>query len=425
MNCISSSILAACVLVFAACGAPTSEAQDAAGEKTYRLHYSVTPYPTTRSVKVELRLSQSQDLLREMSFDIQSIDADSIKADGDVRVEDRRVVWQPGPSGGRLSWHTTVAHQRNDKGFDAWLDDAWGIFRAEDIIPRAATRTVRSASSITSLNFELPTAWSVITEYKDDAGTFAVASEARRFDQPTGWIALGPLGIRRETIAGIRVTVAAPRNQGVRRMDMIALLNWSLPELSTFMTELPPRLTIVSANDPMWRGGLSAPASIFIHSDRPLISENATSTLLHEVMHVVLQVDAAAGYDWITEGLAEYYSLELLRRSGAITARRYKVALAQQSAWADSAQSLCAASSTGATTALAVTRFRQLDKEIRKTTRGEFGLDKLVAEISSEDTLVDLEQLTDAARNLMGKSSDALHIDKLPGCHTIASDSGH
>ena len=44
-----------------------------------------------------------------------------------------------------------------------------------------------------------------------------------------------------------------------------------------------PRLLIVSAGDPMWRGGLSGPSSMFLHSDRPLISENRTSTLLHEL----------------------------------------------------------------------------------------------------------------------------------------------
>ena len=59
----------------------------------------------------------------------------------------------------------------------------------------------------------------------------------------------------------------------------------------------------------MWRGGLSAPQSLFVHSDRPLISENATSTLLHEVMHLALGIRAAEQFDWIVEGLASYFAL--------------------------------------------------------------------------------------------------------------------
>ena len=41
---------------------------------------------------------------------------------------------------------------------------------------------------------------------------------------------MGKLGVRRETIAGTRIAVAAPEGQTVRRMDMLALLNWILPE---------------------------------------------------------------------------------------------------------------------------------------------------------------------------------------------------
>ena len=38
--------------------------------------------------------------------------------------------------------------------------------------------------------------------------------------------------------------------------------------------------------------------------------------LLHEVMHAMLGIHATSGDDWIVEGLAEFYSLELLRLSG-------------------------------------------------------------------------------------------------------------
>ena len=52
---------------------------------------------------------------------------------------------------------------------------------------------------------------------------------------------------------------------------------------------------VVGAADPMWRGGLSASNSLFLHADRPLISENGTSTLVHELTHVITRVRGADG----------------------------------------------------------------------------------------------------------------------------------
>ena len=244
----------------------------------------------------------------------------------------------------------------------------------------------------------------------------------RQFDQPTGWIAVGDIGVRRETISGVRVAVAGPQGHAVRRMDMLALLNWTLPELTALLPEPLTRLTIVSAGDPMWRGGLSAPASLYIHADRPLISENGTSTLLHELMHTALSIRARPGADWIIEGLAEYYSLELLKRGGAISGRRFTSAIAKLATWAEQAESLCAASSTGATTALAVTVFSALDKEIRERTNEASTLDDLLQRLLARGDAIDVGVLSTLAADLIGQSSDALHIDNLPGCPRIEPD---
>ena len=117
---------------------------------------------------------------------------------------------------------------------------------------------------------------------------------------------------------------------------MLAMLAWHLPELARLVPSMPERLTIVSAGEPMWRGGLSGPTSIYIHADRPLISENGTSTLLHEVVHTVIPIDSHTGYDWVVEGLAEYYSLEMMRRSGTLSERRFQSALSQLEDWGHS-----------------------------------------------------------------------------------------
>lgn len=236
---------------------------------------------------------------------------------------------------------------------------------------------------------------------------------------------MGQLGIRRETIAGTRIAIAAPQGESVRRMDMLALLNWTLPALNSILPNAVPRLTIVSAGSPMWRGGLSAPASIFIHADRPLISENATSTLMHEVVHVAVSTSATHGFDWIVEGLAEFYSLELLQRGGAITTRRYKRALEKQIEWSQDAAQLCAAESSGAATALAVVIYRKLDDELRKKSAGKASLDDVLLKISKSQEKVSLQTLEDIVTELLDETSATLNIEDLPGCENYLAGANH
>jgi predicted metalloprotease with PDZ domain len=172
----------------------------------------------------------------------------------------------------------------------------------------------------------------------------------------------------------------------------------------------------------MWRGGLSAPNSLYVHADRPLISENSTSTLLHEVMHSTLRLSAAEGYDWIVEGVAEFYSLELLRRSGTISESRFAKALDEQRSWSLSAGKLCRHSSQAATTALAVVTMSALSDEIHDRSAGEASLDDLVRALHEYDDAIDLSTLQAIAAQLGGDKSDVLDTDKLPGCRSIEPD---
>lgn len=423
MNCFSACthaiarcLLSGVFLVIAGCGVPASESAGRSDSGEYAVHYLIAPVPGTSTVSVSMRVRQPAALLRELSFPVGGM-VENIDGDGDVRVAGERVTWLPPDGGGTLSWQVNIGHRRGDSGYDAYLAE-WGLFRMEDIIPRARTRTRKDAVSRTSFEFDLPKQWSVITEYSSLERPVIVDRPERRFDQPTGWVAIGDLGVRRDTIAGTRVAVAAPEGHDVRRLEMLAVLNWTLPELNAILPRALPRLTIISAGDPMWRGGLSAPASLFLHAARPLISENATSPLLHEVMHTALRLRPPDGYDWIAEGLAEYYSIELLRRGRAITRKRAAAAFERQAEWARDSDTLCASVSTAATTARAVTLFAALDRELSQSSEGESGLDDLVAALVG--TRPDLASLTAAAAGLIGATPDVLHIDNLPGCRSIA-----
>jgi len=169
----------------------------------------------------------------------------------------------------------------------------------------------------------VPEGWSVAVPYKRQPdGSYAVDHPARRFDRPTGWMAVGKLGIVRERVAGTSVAIAGPVGHGQRRLDQLALLRWTLPTLGEILQPLPDRLLVVGAGDPMWRGGLSGPRSAYLHSDRPLIAEDGTSPLLHELVHTALRTRSGPGGDALVEGLAELYSVELLARSRTVSRKR-------------------------------------------------------------------------------------------------------
>ena len=415
----ASSYLVLLTALLGACGGPVSESAAQGNDLEYSVHYVVEALPAEQAAEVTLKVSQRRRLLREMRFDIS--DAAEVSGQGTIERSGGKLRWLVPETGGKLQWRINVANRRGDNGYDALIGPDWGLFRAEDVIPRAATRTLKSAKGNSRLSIKLPVGWSAVTEYAEANGSFSVDSPDRRFSQPTGWIVIGSLGVRREHIAGVRVAIAAPENQQARRLDMLALLSWTLPELARVLPEMPARLTVVTAGEPMWRGGLSAPQSIYIHSDCPMISENATSTLLHEVLHVALDIRATRGYDWIVEGFAELYSLELLRRSGTISADRYESALVQQAKWSKSATKLCRAASTGATTALAVVKLHQLDEELLRATGGKANLDDILQELAGARTPVDLAALQSAFERLALQKSDTLHTGNLPGCRTLAS----
>jgi hypothetical protein len=294
------------------------------------------------------------------------------------------------------------------------MTDDWAIFRAEKMVPRASVTARRSLHSRATLEFELPKNWTVATPYGSVGELkYAIDDPTRRFDQPEGWMLAGKIGSRNEKIGNVRVVVAAPAGDSARRQDTLAFLKFTLPRLEEVFPQLPARLLIISAGDPMWRGGLSGPSSMFLHSDRPLISENRTSTLLHELAHIALGIRGDEESDWIVEGFAELYSLEALKRSGSISGHRYKQALNHLSQWARRSPTLFASHSNGPTTARAVLALRAADAEIRSATAGKATLDDVARKLASERGTVSLVRLQKAAQDVAGRPLRSLERDLL------------
>jgi len=325
-----------------------------------------------------------------------------IRAEPAVDIEGDQVTWTPGKKGGELRYEMIIDHNRGNGASDARITERWALLKLDHLFPGATTRVAAGAESRARLQLLAPPGWSIVTPYDQAAGEIIdIDNPHRRFDQPRGWMMAGELGIRRDDVGERRVSVASPRGTGFRANDMLAFLRWTLPFLVEVFPDLPQELLIVSGTEDMWRGGLSGRNSLYVHPDRPLISGNRTSTLLHELIHVASRLHGRDGADWIVEGLAEYYSGVLLLRSGAISERRYNESLETLAEW--SAGIPCAPTdrSHGQRTAAAALTMQALDKEIRKSSDNRYSLDTLVLKLAEEDRAVTNDGFRAAARELV------------------------
>ena len=257
---------------------------------------------TTRGSFLALRLSI--DPARHTAF----------AGDGEVTETEGAVEWVPPGTGGRLTYTFRIDHLRNARSYDARGARTWAIFRGDDLVPPARTKFEDGTRTRARIQFVMPEGWSVASPHPRVRGDeYRVANAGRAFTRPIGWFALGELGVVREDVAGTHVAIAAPIRHGFHRLDVLALLRLALPEMNRIRGAPLDRLLVVGAGDPMWRGGLSGPGSIYLHSDRPLVTDDATSPLLHELVHTSMSARADDSFDWIVEGMAEYFSMDLLR----------------------------------------------------------------------------------------------------------------
>jgi hypothetical protein len=384
------------------------DAQDV--NRHYGLRYDLTLNPSADRADVALTLdNRIQGNIWSMRFRIDPQRHAGFQAVGKLETSGSYVTWTPPESGGRLSFHVPVSHRRDNGRFDAIMRDDWAIFRGDDLFPPARTEQHDDAEADATLHVSLPAGWSFVAPYHESSdNAFEIEHADRSFDRPTGWMAAGRLGVRRDRIAGVRVVVAGPLNQGVRRMDILAHLHWNLPRVRRVTPDMPQRVLIVSANDPMWRGGLSGPNSLFLHADRPLISENGTSPLIHEIVHVTTRLESQPGGDWIVEGIAEYYSLKVMWRSGTISDRRYRRAFAALEKRGQQAERLDVDVSRGPVTARAVGIMRALDHEIYAKTNHQKSLDEVVQQLVASRQKVSLPLLRQTVVEVMGSPADAL-----------------
>lgn len=337
-----------------------------------------------------------------------------------LKLNKQQASWRPGTSPARLRYQFAINQQRQSGSYDSRITEHWAILRADKLIPPITTTAVKGLQSSAELKFRLPAEWSSALPYPAIDGSnnnYNVVDPGRRFIRPKGWLLLGELASRRDKQVvsddEIEINVAAPSGQNARLQDTLAFIRWNLPTLKQLLPVFPSQVLVVMAGDPMWRGGLSGTRSLFMHSDRPLISGNRTSSLLHELVHVAAGISADKESDWIVEGLAEFYALEILRRSNGISQQRFEQALAKLHHWGLQAPSLLVKRSSGAITARAASLLYQVDQEIRSASSGRASLDDVIQQLANKPAKVTLHAFTTLVEQAAGSQIKLLDREAL------------
>jgi len=394
----------------------------------YPLRYKVTIDAAKKAFHVLLVLPDPK-LINTINFNLEHSQCFDFQSTNTLERKAERLLWYPEGKSAILRYSCKVAHvrekQNGTKAYDAYITNNWALFRGDDLVPPARVLAKKGARAQARLEFILPEHWQTVHTgwMKDkslkekDAGnkyarTFLIDNPERKFDRPTGWMIAGNLGTRigyvqRSADESDEILVSAPLDSSMRRMDTLAFVQLLWPQLVNAFAVSPERLLLVGGNDPLWRGGLSAGNSMFLHSDRPLISENSTSSLVHELVHVFTGLQGKKNHDWIAEGIAEFYSFTLLRRMGAYDEYRMGKIYSHLEQRGKGVKTLLRKQSSGKTTVAAVLLFRELDEEIATLTRGEKGLDDLVRLVMKKKK-VDAQDLETAFVDLCGKPSQTL-----------------
>lgn len=376
------------------------------------LDYRVKFLPESDQAEVSISLEKGERV-RSLNFNLGDEGYYSdFSADGQwTQTSAQRGLWVPAKGKTRLSYKVRISHPRGEGRYDARMTADWALLRGDDLIPSAVLDQVDGTNLVARLQFDLPKGWrSVETGWpRVGKNTFRIDNKQRKFDRPTGWILAGKIGTRRAKLGETDVTIAAPVGEGMRRMDVLTLLTFVWPEVQAVFPRDPAKLLVVGAGDPMWRGGLSAPNSYFMHAARPLVSENGTSSLVHELVHVFSRISDTDNSDWISEGLAEYYAIELMRRAGGLSEDRYQKVREHLIKWSKPVKSLRTEHSTGPITARAVLLLQELDREIRQATKDgqQRSLDDVTRGLMRLDK-VSTKDFIEISENVMGRSSKVL-----------------
>ncbi|WP_065257663.1 hypothetical protein [Pseudomonas bananamidigenes] len=380
--------------------------------KKVDLDYQVRLLPQSDQAEVRLTLAKGE-AVRSLDFDLGDGSRYSdFKADGQWQLapgQHARGVWRPTADKASLTYRVRISHGRKSGSFDTRMTPTWALMRGDELVPAAKLDQQDGIELVSRLQFELPDGWkSVETAWpRIGKNKFRIDNPSRLFDRPTGWMLAGHLGSRRTRLGETEVTVASPQGQGMRRMDVLTLLTFVWPQVQAVFPRHPGKLLIVGANDPMWRGSMAAHESIYLNTRLPMVSESGSSPLVRELAQVFARINDEQRSDWIKEGFAEYYAVELVRRAGGISDERYQAYQVKLAKDSQKVTTLRGEQIGPAQVSKAVLLLQELDREIRLKTRNKRSLDDVLRGAMHLGT-VDTKAFGQLADSVIGESSKVL-----------------
>ena len=380
--------------------------------KKVDLDYQVRLLPQSDQAEVRLTLAKGE-AVRSLDFDLgDGSHYSDFKADGLWQLtpgKPARGVWRPTADKASLTYRVRISHGRKNGSFDTRMTPTWALMRGDELVPPARLDQQDGIELVARLHFELPDGWKSVETAWPRIGKkkFRIDNPSRLFDRPTGWMLAGHLGSRRTRLGETEVTVASPQGQGMRRMDVLTLLTFVWPQVQAVFPRHPSKLLIVGANDPMWRGSLAARESIYLNTRLPLVSESGSSALVRELAQVFGRINDEQRSDWISEGFAEYYAIELVRRAGGMSDERYQSLQAKLTKDSQKVTTLRGEQISPAQLSKAVLLLQELDGEIRLKTRNKRSIDDVLRGAMHLGT-VDTREFVQLAESILGESSKVL-----------------
>jgi len=400
----SFSFRSLATLLLLALGAPASSAKE-----TFSIDYIVTiskTHPQIADVRWEL---SGVEEVRYMRLHFPAGRLEGFAGTGTLRTIPGGLEWIPGGPYAHLTYHAPIDHVRGQhERYDSYAAPNWIVTRARDLFPRITINCQpgkeEGVKSRARLIFRLPSGWHSAAGLPAVApNVFRLNDPGKMLDRPHGWFALGEFAFDHQEIAGTMMQVARAPGSRLQPLELFHFLDGTFPALKKLLNAAPQTILMVSAPDPMWHGGISGDSSLFIHADRPLRTPDKTSPYLHELFHVLQPYKPAADADWIEEGLAEFYSLELQRRAGSIDAAAYTRALGYFERYGLWNVDLTRQQDNAATNNSAPLVMYALDQHIQHATAGKARLDDVVTRLAVHGGTVDTERFRRTVNAVAGK----------------------
>ena len=138
-----------------------------------------------------------------------------------------------------------------------------------------------------------------------------------------------------------------------------------------------------------------------------MVSESGTSALVRELAQVFGRINDTQRSDWIGEGFAEYYAIELVRRAGGMSDERYESLQERLSKDSQNVTTLRGEQVSPAQVSKAVVLMQELDREIRLKTRNKRSLDDVLRGAMRLES-VDTKAFVQLSESVLGESSKVL-----------------